>query len=91
MSQEDKYKETYKSTLGRNHQQIRESKRKALADRIDTSTNSSKEIFLIIKDFTIPAATASNITPFQKLCNELSEFFNSKITVIYDNFDLATC
>ena len=85
---EDTNKGTFKSALRRYHQKIREAKRRALSDCIDASTNSSEEIFLIIKDFTTPAATASNGTPYQELCNHLSDFFSSKITAVHDKFDL---
>ena len=82
LSQDTADKDTFKSALGLYHHQIRNTKRTALADRIDAGTNSSKEIFAIIKEFTAPAAASSSITDSQDLCNMLSELFCNKITSI---------
>ena len=59
----------------------------ALVDSIDASTNRSKEIFAIMKDFTSPVAASNSITPSQNLCNKVSQFFNNKINTIYSNFN----
>ncbi|XP_069064501.1 clathrin coat assembly protein AP180-like [Pleurodeles waltl] len=43
------------------------------------ATNHSKGLFAIVKEFTNPAST-ENITPSQKLCNSLADFFHNKIS-----------
>ena len=86
-SQEELDKDVIKFPKRSYLQQIWETKRKALAKSINNNSNSRKDIFAITKDFTTPEATSSNITPTQELCRELSDFFCSKITSIYSNFD----
>ena len=47
--------------------------------------NHSKELFAIVKEFSNPAATENDITPSQKLCDSLADFFHDKISPIYEN------
>lgn len=74
-------KDTFKAALRKYHQLIRESMRKDQTEQIQAKSNSSKEIFAVVKDFSTPAIDG----PTQDLCND-SNFLCSKITTIYSNF-----
>ena len=76
---------TFKTALNQYHRLLKETKKNALADYLEASANRSKELFAIVKEFSNPAAANNEITPSQELCDNLVDFFQDKISVIYEN------
>ncbi|KAJ1127797.1 hypothetical protein NDU88_006190 [Pleurodeles waltl] len=70
--QRDRRTSTYKTALNQYNCLLKETKKYALADLIEISTNRSKELFAIVKEFTNPAATKIDITSSQELCDTLA-------------------
>lgn len=53
------------------HRLLKETKKKALANCIKASTNCSKQLFVIVEEFSNPEATKSDLNSSQELCNTL--------------------
>lgn len=68
------------------HKLISLEKKVYFSNRIEAATNTSKEIFKIVKEFTSPKSQVSNFSPSLLWINQLANFFADKIKNIQSTF-----